>query len=132
MRLLKIFLMFGALGWGVCIVGIFLPWGIVTKYLCELGAGSIGLDPMLNYWFRMACGGFFVIGCIFAFSACNPKKYWEIIPLLGWLSIIEGVVIGVHGLRLGLPPFPFYCDAGFCLFVGVGIVVLYRKVRLQL
>jgi len=68
---------------------------------------------------------------MFAFSAYNPEKYRELIPLLGWLSIIEGIILGVHGLRLGLPPFPFYCDTGFCLFVGTGIVVLHRKIRLD-
>jgi len=131
MRLLKIFLAVGALGWGICIFGIFLPWNLAVEYLQGLGAGNIGSDPMLNYWFRMACGGFFVIGSLFAFSAYNPEKYRGLIPLLGWLNIMEGIVLGVHGLRLGLPPFPFCCDTGFCLFVGIGIVILHQKISIS-
>ncbi|MFA6104151.1 MAG: hypothetical protein WCV67_14315 [Victivallaceae bacterium] len=132
MRLLRIFLMVGALSWGICIVGVFLPWSLAVEYLQELGAGNPGADPMLNYWFRMACGGFFMIGCMFASAAYNPGKYRVLIPWLGWLSIIEGGIIGVHGLRLGLPPLPFYCDTGFCLLVGAGIVILHRKVSREI
>ena len=127
MRLLKIFLMVGAFGWGICIAGVFLPWYLIAGYLQELGAGNIGTDPMLDYWFRMVCGGFFIVGCLFALSAYRPEKYRVLIPLLGWLNILEGIILGVHGTRLGLPPFPFYCDTAFCLMVGIAIVILHRK-----
>jgi len=129
MRLLRVFLMFGAMGWGICILGVFLPWDIIVKGLYGMGAENIVYDPMLNYWFRMVCGGFSALGCIFAVSAYKPEKYWVLIPLLGWLSIAEGIIIGVHGLRLGLPAFPFYGDTAFCLLTGAGIVVFHRKIN---
>jgi hypothetical protein len=126
-RLLRLFLAVAAFGWGISIMGVFLPWDIAREALIGLGAIDIPTDPMLDYWLRMAAGGFFIIGIMFGVSAWNPEKYQVIIPLLGWLSILEGVILAIHGLLLGLKAFPFYGDVGFCLFIGIGIVLLQRS-----
>jgi hypothetical protein len=121
---LRALLFAGAFGWGVSILGIFLPWDLVLKGLYGLGAENIAPNPMLDYWFRMATGAFSIIGFFFFVAACWPEKYRNIIPLLGGLSIFEGIVLLIHGLRLGIGFFPFSCDVAFCLFVGIGVLVL--------
>jgi hypothetical protein len=126
-RLLRLFLAVAAFGWGISILGVFLPWSSAREALIGLGATDIPLDPMLNYWLRMAAGGFFIIGVMFGVAAWNPEKYQVIIPLLGWLSILEGIILTTHGLILGLQPFPFYGDISFCLFIGIGIVILQQS-----
>lgn len=68
-----------------------------------------------------------MIGVMFGVVAWNPEKYKVMIPLLGWLSILEGIILTTHGLILGLQPFPFYGDISFCLFIGIGIVILQRS-----
>ena len=125
-RLLRLLLAIGALGWGISIVGVFLPWSIAREALIGLGAIDIPFDPMLDYWLRMAAGGFFIIGVMFGVAGWNPEKYQVLIPLLGWLSILEGIILTIHGLILGLQPFPFYGDISFCLFIGIGIVILQK------
>ena len=82
-------------------------------------------DPMLNYWMRMASGGFAIIGAIFAAILIAPKKYAVLIPLMACLSIAEGMILLVSGLVLRLPPFPFWGDTTFCLGIGVGLLVVY-------
>ena len=64
-RIQKIILLFAALGWGISIFGVFLPWNTAVETLQGLGAGEIPADPMLNYWLRMAGGAFTMLGIIF-------------------------------------------------------------------
>lgn len=129
MSWLRCFLAVGALGWGVAIVAVALPWPLLAAGLQGLGAKDIPHDPMLDYWARMAGGGFAMVGALCAAAAWNPRKHWALIPWLGWLSVLEGLVLVVHGVRLGLPPFPFYCDSLFCLVVGGGVLTQLRSQR---
>ena len=81
---------------------------------------------MLDYWLRMAAGAFTLVGCWYLVLAIWPNKYWNAIPWFGWLMVIEGVILLVHGLRLSLPTFPFYADTAACLLGGLGILWLSR------
>ena len=56
LRLLRLFLSFAALAWGISIVGVFLTWSSAVGALQGLGAKSIAYDPILDYWLRMAAG----------------------------------------------------------------------------
>jgi len=43
--------------------------------------------------------------------------------------LLEGIVLLVHGLRLGLPPTPFMGDTAFCITGGIGILLCMGSVR---
>ena len=43
--------------------------------------------------------------------------------------LAEGVILLVHGVRLHLPPLPFYADTGACFFGGAGIVAFARAAK---
>jgi hypothetical protein len=130
-RLLKIILVVATFGWGISVLGVLLPWSVATVGMSGLGAGPLPGDPMLDYWLRMAGGGFTMIGAIFAAILINPRKYAVLLPLMAWLCIAEGVILLVSGLRLGLPAFPFWGDVSFCLGVGGGILVVYPRATME-
>jgi hypothetical protein len=131
-RLLKLILLVAACGWGISMLCVILPWSVVSSGLNGLGAGPIPDDPMLNYWLRMAGGGFTIIGAIFAAILIAPKKYEVMIPLMAYLSIFEGVILLVSGLRLGLPTFPFWSDTLFCLGVGIALLVVHPRANQEI
>ena len=118
----RIFLLAGAIGWGISIAGVILPWRMMDQILQNLGAAGPVTDPLTRYWFRMAAGAWSVIGffCLMAFL--SPAKYRKMIPLLGIGSLFEGVVLLLHGMVLDLPLFPFAADVGFCLITGCGLL----------
>jgi FtsH-binding integral membrane protein len=128
-RLLRIVLLFCGAAWGVSVVGVFLTWESAERALQGLGARPIEYDPMLDYWLRMAAGAFALVGAGFLLAAIYPRKYAVILPWLGWLMLVEGIVLLVHGLRLGLKPFPFYGDVAACFTGGVGILLLRSRAR---
>ena len=119
----RIFLLAGAIGWGVSILGVLLPWSVMDIVLQNMGAASPITDLQVQYWFRMATGAWSIIGFLYLMVLLKPQKYNNLIPLLGWGTLFEGIVLLIHGLYLNLPLFPFAGDVGFCLIVGGGLLL---------
>ena len=128
-RLLRLFLAFSAAAWGVSIFGVFASWPSAVQALQGLGAGAIPEDRMLDYWLRMASGAFALIGGWYLLLALFPKKFSAAIPWFGMLMVLEGTILLWHGLRLSLPPFPFYGDTAGCFVGGLGIVICSRYAK---
>jgi len=129
LRLLRLFLGFAAFAWGISVVGVFLPWPAAEEALRGLGARPIAYDPMLDYWLRMAAGAFALVGVWYLALMIWPQKFAAAIPWFGAFMLAEGVVLLIHGLRLSLPPFPFYGDTAACLLGGGGILYLSRHAK---
>lgn len=129
LRLLRLFLGLAAATWGVSVFGVFLSWPAAVQVLQGLGAQSVAYDRMLDYWLRMAAGAFTLIGCWYLVLMCRPQKHHAAIPWFGGLMFVEGVILLIHGLRLSLPPFPFYADTAACFISGGGILCLARQAK---
>ncbi len=110
-------------------VGVFLSWSAAIEALQGLGAQPVAYDRMLDYWLRMAAGAFALVGGWYLVLMLWPQKYYLAIPWFGWLMVIEGVILLVHGVRLSLPPLPFYGDTAACFIGGGGILFLSRSAR---
>lgn|SRR5689334_19791450 len=129
LRILRIVLGFAAIAWGISFVGVFINWPAACRLLQGLGAGPIPTDPMLDYWLRMASGAFGLVGVWYFILMLFPRKYAAAIPWFGALMLLEGVILLCHGLRLHLPPFPFYGDVLACFIGGILIVSLAKYAR---
>ena len=129
LRLLRLFLVLAALGWGVMVVGVFATWTQVNVIAQWLGAKAIAYDPMLDYWLRMVSGAFALVGVWYLTLALWPRKFAVAIPFFGWVMIWEGVILLAHGLRLGLAPFPFYADVGASFLSGAGILIFAKTAK---
>ena len=123
----RIFLLAGAVGWGVSILGVLLPWRMMNVILVNMGAACPIADPQIRYWFRMAAGSWSVIGFLFLAALLFPRKYRNLVPLLAVGTLAEGIFLLFHGNLLGVPNFPFYGDVGFCLIVGCGLLFTGTK-----
>jgi FtsH-binding integral membrane protein len=127
--LLRLVLGFAGLTWGISIVGVFLSWSAASQALQGLGAQPIAYDRMLDYWLRMAAAAFTFVGCWFLVLMIWPQKFHAAIPWFGAFMLLEGLVLLVHGLRLSLPPFPFYGDIAACFVGGGAIIYLARYAK---
>ncbi len=126
MRFLRIFLGFCAIAWGASVFGVFLSWPMAEEALRGLGAQPIFYDRMLDYWLRMAAGAFTLVGGLYLLLALQPAKFLAVIPWFGALMLIEGLILLVHGIRLALPPLPFYADTAACFVGGSGVLWYWR------
>ena len=123
----RIFLLAGAIGWGVSILGVLLPWNVMDIVLQNMGAAAPITDVQVQYWFRMATTAWSIIGFLYLIVLLKPQKYNNLIPLLAWGTVFEGIVLLIHGLYLNLPLFPFAGDVGFCLIVGGGLLLTNKR-----
>ena len=123
----RIFLLVGAIGWGISILGVLLPWSVMDIILQNMGSSAPVTDVQVQYWFRMATGAWSMIGFLYFMVLLKPQKYNNLIPLLAWGTLFEGIVLLIHGVYLHLPIFPFAGDVGFCLIVGCGLLLKKRK-----
>ncbi|MDB6038393.1 MAG: hypothetical protein JWM99_2234 [Verrucomicrobiales bacterium] len=128
-RLLRLFLGFSAFAWGVSVFGVFASWPAAADALEGLGAQPIAYDRMLDYWLRMASGAFALIGCLYLLLMFQPRKFEVIIPWFGGLMLVEGLILLAHGVRLDLPPLPFYADTSACFIGGGGIIWFSNRSR---
>ena len=107
-----------------------MPWssavGVYRKFGIELP--EIIESAYLEYLTYMAAAISVVIGVLFLLAGIWPTKYAVIIPFLGWSLLFIGVVVLYHGLRLELPPWPFYPDPIISFVFGAIILVAARKV----
>jgi hypothetical protein len=122
LRILRLFLVLSGLTWFAAFGGVFLSWSAATDLMRGLGAEPPPHDPMLDYWLRMASGAFGLIGVWFFALAWDPVRFRPALVWTGGFMLAEGVVLLAHGLRLSLPPFPFYGDVAACLLAGAGIL----------
>ena len=123
----RIFLLAGVIGWGISILGVLLPWSVMDIVLQNMGAASPITDVQVQYWFRMATTAWSIIGFLYLMILLNPQKYNNLISLLAWGTVFEGIVLLIHGLYLNLPLFPFAGDVGFCLIVGGGLLLTNKR-----
>ena len=119
--------MAGTVGWGIAVLGVLLPWDLMDRILRNMGAAAPITDPQIQYWFRMATGGWSIVGLFFLAVFLKPEKYKNLIPLLAGASLFEGVILLIHGMMLHLPWFPFAGDVAFCLLVGAGLLAGSRE-----
>jgi hypothetical protein len=129
LRLLRLFLGFAAFAWGISVVGVFASWPQINGIAEGMGAKPIAYDPMLDYWLRMVCGAFTLVSLWYLALALWPRKFAVAIPWFGALMLVEGVILLVSGLRLGIGPFPFYGDVSACFVSGFGIIYLARHAK---
>jgi hypothetical protein len=129
LRFLRLLLGAAAFVWGVSFFGVFMSWTAAAQALQGLGAQPIHYDPMLDYWLRMASGAFGLVGCWYLILTIWPRKFSVAIPWFGALMLVEGLILLVHGLRLSLPPFPFYGDTAACFLMGGGILYLSSSAK---
>ncbi|MDR3457719.1 MAG: hypothetical protein P4N60_09755 [Verrucomicrobiae bacterium] len=129
LRLLRLFLGFAAFAWGISVVGVFATWPKINEIAQGMGAQPIAYDPMLDYWLRMMAGAYALIGVWYLMLMLWPKKFSAAIPWFGALMVVEGIILLVTGLRLGLGPFPFYGDVSASLLGGAGIIIFARAAK---
>jgi len=127
--LLRLFLALGAATWLAAAPGVFLTWSAAADLMEALGARTVAYDRMLDYWLRMASGAFGLIGGIYVLVLVSPKRFAAMIPWMGALGVVEGLVLLCHGLRLDLEPWPLYGDVSACLVSGGGILLCWQPVR---
>jgi len=85
--------------------------------------------PIIEYWMLLMAAMCVVIGYFYLIAALNPWKHRALLPILGWSLVFMGAAAVYHGLRLGLPPWPYCADVAICAVCGPGILWFGRGIE---
>jgi len=128
--LLKSALLINAFGWGLSMLGLFMPSHIAFQWLSYMGCHA-QYDPKLDYWLRMTAFVFCWVGALSFKAFLQPEKSKELIFYLGILNTVGGVILIFSGLKLNIPFNEFIPDSIFCLTTGaVMLMFKLRKIRI--
>ena len=131
MRTLKICLWIAAVGCLLSVVGVVLPisaWESIAKYF---GIESLGLpdSPLFEYIVRVASAMAVAVGVFFVILAIDPMKYPVMVPFSGLAAVFLGLVCGITGLAVAMPPLWFLGDSLSGVVVGVLIFGFWRQAK---
>ena len=128
-RGLKIVLWIAAVGCGISILGVVVPWSWLAGCMAMYGLGAVPATPLFVYLMRTGCATYGLIGLYFLVLAGNPRAYAPFLKLsIGGLMFV-GLVCLVTGLALNMRP-PWYLgDVLFCWIIGLLLLVWYPKAQ---
>ena len=128
MRALKICLWLTGILCLLSAVGVFLPLSIWEPIANAFGVQlELPDSPAIEYMVRLMLATYAGVGVFFIILALNPLKYGVMVPFSGVAAVVLGVVCGITGLAVAMPPLWFLGDSLSCLVLGVLILVFWRK-----
>ena len=126
LRVLRLGLLLGSVGWGISFYFTFSPWDSASDQLYLMGAGAIEYRPLLDYWLKMASAAFGCIGIASALACARPALFEGLVWLLGPFHWFMGVVLVASAITNHLNPDlhpTFIADITFCFVTAILITV---------
>ena len=113
------------------VIGVFLPWTMLTTVWEKLGieAAAETEGSLLVYMTRALCMVMAWAGVLFLMGAKNVEKHLCMIRVLAVASVCVGITCIVVGIRIGIPAMAYLGDGLFCLIAGGLIWTLSSSAR---
>lgn len=132
-RMLRLGLLFSAIGWGISFAFTFASWEASADQLQAMGADRIAYQPLLDYWLKMASSAFGCIGVACGLAALRPAAHVGMIRLLAPFHFVIGTTLALAAARNHLTPKlhpTFLADISFCfiaaILIGLPLIQAWR------
>ena len=130
MRGLKICLWIAGILCLLSVVGMFLPIRVVESFARAFGVQALPDSPLVMYVVRVMSATYAAVGVYFVILARDPMKYAVLVLFTGLAAVFVGVVCGITGASVGMPPLWVLGDFISCTVLGVLILVFWRQVKM--
>ena len=127
MRGLKICLWIAGILCLLSVFGMFLPVRVIGSIAKAFGVQTLPDSPLVMYVVRVMSATYAGVGVYFVILALRPMDYGVLVPFTGLAAVLLGVVCGITGLAVAMPPMWFLGDFVSCTVLGVLILVFWRK-----
>jgi hypothetical protein len=127
MRALKICLWIAGIGCLLSVFGMFLPLSVLESVAKAFGAQAFPDSPLVIYAARVMSAMAVALGVFFVILALSPMKYGVLVPFSGLAAVFVGLVCGITGLAVAMPPLWFLGDSLSCVVVGILIFGFWRQ-----
>ena len=129
MRALKICLWIAGIGCLLSVFGMLLPLSVLESFAKAFGAQAFPDSPLVIYATRVMSAMAVAVGVFFVILALDPMKYGVMVPFSGLAAVFLGLVCGITGLAVGMPPLWFLGDSLSCVVMGVLIFGFWRQAK---
>ena len=94
-----------------------------------LGVGPLQRSPLTEYLTRSLSAMYGAFGVLHLYLARDVVRYLDLIVVLGWLTVLAGVILTVVDFAAGMPPFWSWSEGPPTVLVGLAYIWLVRRGR---
>ncbi len=111
----------------VAVIPIFFPVDLMASLHQRLGLGEFPDRAITIYLARSTSMLYAVHGFLAFLVALKIDKYWELVPIFGWLHVFMGVVMLGTDLNAGMPWYWTAAEGVPIACAGLLIVWMWNK-----
>jgi hypothetical protein len=108
-------------------MAVVMPTSQMAAIADWLGVGPLHRSPLTEYLTRSLSAMYGVLGVLHLYLARDVVRYLDLIVVLGWLTVLAGVIQTVIDFAAGMPLFWSWSEGPPTVLAGVAYVWLARK-----
>ena len=108
-------------------IPVFFPVSLMATIHGWLGLGEFPDRPITIYLARSTSLLYAVHGGLILFVAFNLDRYWQLVPVIGWLHVLIGTTMFAIDLTTPMPWYWTAIEGVPVALAGLVIVWLYRQ-----
>jgi hypothetical protein len=120
-----------ALGGMMAVAFLFVavPTSAMASIADWLGVGPLHRSPLTEYLTRSLSAMYGVFGLLHLYLARDVVSHLDVIAVLGWLTVVAGVIQSAIDFTAGMPPLWSWGEGPPTALVGMGYLWLVRRAR---
>ena len=127
-RRLLAWLLYGLGGMmSVAFLAVVMPTSVMAAIADWLGVGPLHRSPLTEYLTRSLSTMYGVLGVLHLYLARDVVRYLDVIVVIGWLTVLAGVIVTVVDFAAGMPPFWSWSEGPPTVLAGLAYIWLARR-----
>ena len=110
-------------------VAVVMPTSAMVAIADWLGVGPLQRSPLTEYLTRSLSAMYGVLGVLHLYLARDVIRYLDVIVVIGWLTVLAGVIVTVVDFTAGMPPLWSWSEGPPTVLVGLAYIWLARRAR---
>jgi hypothetical protein len=111
----------------VAFVFVVIPTSTMAAIADWLGVGPLHRSPLTEYLTRSLSAMYGVLGVLHLYIARDVVRYLDLIIVIGWLTVLAGVIVTVVDFGAGMPLLWSWSEGPPTVLVGLLYVWLARR-----
>ena len=110
-------------------VAVVMPTSGMAAIADWLGVGPLHRSPLTEYLTRSLSAMYGVLGVLHLYLARDVVRHLDVIVVIGWLTVLAGVIVTVVDFAAGMPPLWSWSEGPPTVLVGLLYIWLAGRAR---
>jgi hypothetical protein len=108
-------------------IAVVMPTSAMVAIADWLEVGPLQRSPLTEYLTRSLSAMYGVFGLLHLYLASDVVRYLDMIVVIGWLTVLAGVIVTVIDFAAGMPPLWSWSEGPPTVLVGLAVIWLARR-----